>query len=622
MSDKLKLFFKKNYISILLFVTTFIIYVNGISPSVFGGDSGDFLTAIITKGIPHPSGYPLYTLSGIIFENLPLGHTAAWRVGVASSLFASLSVVFMYLISYELVKNKAIAVISSLTLAFIYPFWIYAEVAEVFSLHFLFILLISFILIRYINSRSNKYLYLLSFVIGLSLTNNLTILLILPGVGLSIIITDIKIFKNVKLIIRCFLLLVLGLIPYLYIPIAASYNPVVNWDRAVTLKNFFDLVLRKDYAWFDSTNSPFYPYQYLRSFYVYWKEYINPIIPITSFFGFIYLIKQKKRNISFFLFLSLLLFGPFYIIYSKVLTVSLFSLALLERFYVAPVIILLIYFSCGLKYLIEITNTFIKHRSVAKYLVAISLASFAFIPISFFILNISKTNLKNVYIGDNLGKNILSTLDQNSYLFVANDEFAFNTLYMQNAYGYRKDVTIPGRNTGFEKFLETSKIMKTEEINDYLIENRNTVLQEDMYGGIASLLESGYSVYSTIPKLIIENKLGTLATVPHGLLYKFTIGKESVPAKDEYFKQQDVIMNGFNLEEFDTNDFIVDYSLTLSAIKKHYADGYKNIANFMKLYFKDETMYEKYMDLSTEIDPLLSEPEMNNIPSSDYPSYR
>src|SRR4030042_2709315 len=78
----------------IIFLLTFIIYVKNLSPTVFGGDSGDFLTAILTNGVPHPSGYPLYTMIGILFNNFPLGHTSAWRVGLSSALFASLTVVF------------------------------------------------------------------------------------------------------------------------------------------------------------------------------------------------------------------------------------------------------------------------------------------------------------------------------------------------------------------------------------------------------------------------------------------------------------------------------------------------------------------------------------------------
>ena len=118
-----------------LFFTTFIVYLHNNSSSVYGGDVGDFLSAIAVKGIPHPSGYPLFTMLGILFSYIPLDQPLAWKVGLISVIFSSLSVVLIYLIITELTGNKLLAVISSLILAFFYPFWLYAELAEVFVLN-------------------------------------------------------------------------------------------------------------------------------------------------------------------------------------------------------------------------------------------------------------------------------------------------------------------------------------------------------------------------------------------------------------------------------------------------------------------------------------------------------
>ena len=49
-----------------------------------------------------------------------------------------------------------------------------------------------------------------------------------------------------------FLVFLLGLFPYLYIPVAARQGSMVNWDRAVDLPSFIHLILRKDYGTFIS----------------------------------------------------------------------------------------------------------------------------------------------------------------------------------------------------------------------------------------------------------------------------------------------------------------------------------------------------------------------------------
>lgn len=595
------------FIPFFLFLFTFIIYINNLSPTVFGGDSGDFLSAIITKGIPHPSGYPLYTIIGILFNYLPLGHSTAWRVGITSCLYASIGIGLMYLLCMQLTRSKWASLISSLTLAFTYPFWVYAEVTEIFSLHSLFILSISYLTVKYIDGRNLKVLYLLCFFCGLSLTNNLTIILLFPGVGLSILLANNKIVKNFKLLVRCFVAFTLGLLPYLYIPIAASQNPAINWDRAVNIKNFIDLILRKDYGWTHTNNSAsFFPLESISSFITYWKVYMSILVIPLFVGGIVRLLLTKRVKVLIYLSLCFMLIGPLFLIYTKTPTNSLSSIYTLERFYLPPMIFIIIFTSEGLALTITSIVSLVKNKTLHNLLLRATIVAFFTLPLSLFIQNLDRTNLSNVYIGEKMAYDVLRPLDPNSFLFVVNDEFAFNTLYIQHEYGFRKDVTIPGRNTGFERFLSTSKVIEEKDIDKYLTASRNTIKQEDLYLGIANLIENGYSVYSTEPKLIIESKLGKLATIPDGLIYKFIEGKKSVPQKEQFLERQNNIWQTFDISEFYQNEDVVNYSFTLSNIKRHYSLGYQNIANFLKLYYKDNNAYTYYLEKAHSLDPVPS----------------
>ena len=594
------------FIIILLFIITFGIYVHNISPSVFGGDSGDFLSAILTNGVPHPSGYPLYTIIGILFNKLPLGNTTAWRIGLSSAFFASLAVIFVYLTSLELTKKRIIAAISSLTLAFLYPFWIYAEVAEVFSLHCFFILLIVFLILKYIRLKKDKYLLFLAFFLGLSLTNNLTILLLFPAVGLSILATDIKILKNYKLIFKCIFLFILGLLPYIYIPIAASKNPIVNWDRAVNLRNFIDLILRKDYGWINKSIDQPLIRGSLKGFLVYWSEFLPILIPILGTVGAVAMIIKKKYQQFFLLFLCFLTVGPAFIIYTSTPTDSISVLAALERFYIPPIIFLILFTSVGIDSILTITKRVIKLKNLQLLLSYSILIIFFVLPASQYLQNFRKTDLSEIQIGDNLGYDIVNPLGKGSFLFVSNDEYGFNTLYVQLENQFRTDVTIPGKNAGFEKFLTLSNVTLTEEVESYLIKRHNTVEQGDLYSGIVYLMDQGIDVYSTLPKVIIENQSGKFVTIPYGLVYKFVKAGSPLPNKEAYLKEQEEIWGGFHLSEFELYKDTVDYSLTLSTIKSHYAQGYFRIANFIKLYYKDEALYNKFYEKAVNMDPVTS----------------
>src|SRR6185437_15947553 len=188
---------------IALFLFTFFIYLHNLSGSVFGGDAGDFLSAIAVKGVAHPTGFPLFMLFGIIASYIPIHQTLAWKVDLLSSLFSSLAVVVMYMIMCELQKNRLLALIISLTLAFVFPFWLYAEISEVFALHHLFMLLLFYFGLLLYNRKNITYLYLLSFFTGLSFANIALTFFILPTLFIFLFAIRKDILLSKKIIAKC-----------------------------------------------------------------------------------------------------------------------------------------------------------------------------------------------------------------------------------------------------------------------------------------------------------------------------------------------------------------------------------------------------------------------------------
>ena len=343
--------YKNNYLFDLFLILTIslVIYIHNLSPSVYGGDSGDLISAVITNGVPHPSGYPLYTILGILFTKLPINTTYAWKVGLISAFSTSAMVCVYYLLIYELTNKRLISFLSSLLLAFTYTVWLYAEITEVLSLNSLFIITILYISLLFIKYKKLKYFYLLSFLLGLSLTNNLTILLIFPSVVITILLSSRKTILKIKIIIRSILTFIAGLISYLYIPISARLNDTYSWGYAKNLNNFMSIILRKEYGWgingagFKGINIV----QQLHNYYIYWSEYIHFIIPIFILLGLIYLIKKKLYHQLFLILTSYIMIGPFYLIYARLPIQSLIIIEVYEKFYLGGIIIAFILFPFG-----------------------------------------------------------------------------------------------------------------------------------------------------------------------------------------------------------------------------------------------------------------------------------
>ncbi|MEK9143283.1 MAG: DUF2723 domain-containing protein, partial [Patescibacteria group bacterium] len=167
---------------LLVGVGTFLLFVFFQATGIYGGDSGDLVTAAATFGIPHPPGYPLYTFLGYVVSRLSL-FTVAWRVGLLSSLAHAVTLSFVYSIVKKLTKDPLAAVFSVLFLAGNYLFFLYSVTPEVFGLFDLFVVLILFLLLRWEETRRPGILYVLSFVFGLALTHHHLILFLVPAIG-------------------------------------------------------------------------------------------------------------------------------------------------------------------------------------------------------------------------------------------------------------------------------------------------------------------------------------------------------------------------------------------------------------------------------------------------------
>ncbi len=133
-------------------LVSFVVYAWSAAPNVTLLDSGEFLVAAQHFGVPHPTGYPLWTLLSWLFILLPLGN-AAWEVAIFSGVCAAAAVgLCAALLSNfqrwcygERLGGRArlvphlVALAFSLILAFSQSMWSQAVIAEVYALHALLI---------------------------------------------------------------------------------------------------------------------------------------------------------------------------------------------------------------------------------------------------------------------------------------------------------------------------------------------------------------------------------------------------------------------------------------------------------------------------------------------------
>lgn len=135
----------------LSFLVSGAVYFYTAMPNVGLLDSGEFVTAAQHFGVPHPTGYPLWTLLVWLFLLLPIGN-AAWEVNLFSGFCGALAVGVAALLSSSMLRwmmpawgragARAGAVIAgsfTMLFAFSFSFWTQAVIAEVYTLHVLLV---------------------------------------------------------------------------------------------------------------------------------------------------------------------------------------------------------------------------------------------------------------------------------------------------------------------------------------------------------------------------------------------------------------------------------------------------------------------------------------------------
>lgn len=124
------------------------VYFYTAMPNVGLLDSGEFITAAQHFGVPHPTGYPLWTILAWLFQRvLPIGN-AAWEVNLFSGFCGALAVGVSALLASSMLRwmmpawgrasGRAAGVIAgtfALLFAFSFSFWTQAVIAEVYTLH-------------------------------------------------------------------------------------------------------------------------------------------------------------------------------------------------------------------------------------------------------------------------------------------------------------------------------------------------------------------------------------------------------------------------------------------------------------------------------------------------------
>ena len=286
------------------------VYFFTLAPTITLEYSGQLVVAANRLGVARPPGYPVWTLlaKGFI-ELFPFasyqGHpNPAWAVNLMSAVFGALACGLLALLVSRESRHLAsasrpmpasIGVFSGIAVALLFALspamWSQAVIAETHALTAFYFLLLLALSLRWMATRDERGAYLPAFLFGFSLSISPMLLLHAPVLLLAAAFVSRQALARMAIAMTLFLgfiaaeyrigspsptaaavlgatlaavlllamfrpsrpaawlllLLLAGLIPYVYLPLASARNPPMNMGQAHTWTGFWHVLNRGQY---------------------------------------------------------------------------------------------------------------------------------------------------------------------------------------------------------------------------------------------------------------------------------------------------------------------------------------------------------------------------------------
>ncbi len=273
-------------------VAALVVYLATLAPSMTFIDAGELAAVAHTFGIAHPTGYPLFTLVAGLWAQLPLGD-GIMRLNVLAAVLTATATALLVPLFWHLLAHAAraravratpaktkkasktpkqaevsaflrlaAAVAGALTAAFSQTFWRTATSIEVYALHLAMLALVLLLFVRAefldvdARLRARRRLFF-ALALGLSFTNHMTTILLLPALAVAYFMVNGRGAAAWKGLLRMLPAFLVGLLPYMYLPLRAASGPALAWGNPVTWERFLWHISGKQYrTWmFSSTDA-------------------------------------------------------------------------------------------------------------------------------------------------------------------------------------------------------------------------------------------------------------------------------------------------------------------------------------------------------------------------------
>ncbi|MEE9269801.1 MAG: DUF2723 domain-containing protein [Candidatus Krumholzibacteria bacterium] len=507
------LFFKVG--AIVAFVVSLGVYARTMAPSASFWDAGEFIASSYTLGIPHSPGTPLYVLLGRVFTLMPLPFSVAGKVNFISVLFGAAGVLFVYVLTvrfldYLLGKSATLgdsvvkivaALVGAMFLAFSHTYWTNATEAEVYALSAFLMGFMTWLGLKWADNptgeKSTSFIYLLFYLLALSVGFHLGTILAFSGIfflilmtrkksftdwqfllacfGMAILVADATLYRNgtvtvvllaifaVTLVLAgatsksrfavvCTALFILGVSVHFYLRLRSAHNPFIDEANPETWRNLYAVLRREqypppnvmvrkaDFGFQLQHFSGYFQSQFqMMSFYI-GKMNMGSVIPLAlGVWGMVdHYAKHKKTFI--------MLFATFAVVSLGMIIYLNFSDAeVRERdyFYSPAFYYFAVFIGIGVGSLLaELKKFVVLKRLTVTGPVAIASIVFLSLPLFTARQHAHTHDRSNDYVCREYAKNMLVGLEPDCVLFTNGDNDTFPLWYIQEVEKYRNDVRV------------------------------------------------------------------------------------------------------------------------------------------------------------------------------------
>lgn len=526
---------------LLLFVLVCVLaglcYFLTINPTVDFIDSGELALVCKYLGIAHPTGYPLYSILGHIAAVVFPG-TLIQRVNYLSLIFASLACGFLFLLFRRLlsgnkangIENTGVAFSVALFSALTSVWWAQGTTNEVYSLNLLLITIFLYFLAGYLNDSEKPYSQLAAglYFLGLSLTNHLSAVYLIPGLAYIIILDLVKKRLSRPALLTGGLFFLFPITIYLFLPIRSSFTPFLNWGNVSDPYFFYKHISGWQYrVWMFNSEA----------FSAISKHISDSAGLLYSQFGWFGLVgaaaglaKMAFRRDKFVIFLLVTAFF-------NLLYVSNYDIPDIDSYYLPMIIVLAIFFAAGLRMFLGLIKAALPRNILANIVIW---GVVILLPLANFFDNFYESDRSGRTFARQGAIDIVDSMEPGGLAFVENWDFYSPWLYLRYGEGYRDDIILLDkelmRRSWYIDFVrrqypdlyrrsqvEIENFLKIVEPFERSQPFNPIKIDAAWYGMFKAIITNESAVRTVYTNVVADPKFNALANFePYGILFRFS----------------------------------------------------------------------------------------------------